>query len=446
MAPRVPKVRASSLAATTTKKKEPGKGSISGTPRVATRRTAALDLSSVKGKGKASSKVSPGKQKEVVEDMDTDEEVEEEGLFSTPQRGSAPANDQTQPQVQVPSMSTFPTPPNIPAQPIFVLSAKPQEAPPLPQHLKINLKRPADPLGGSPIRKTARAHSGKSDIEQRLVDILEVVQELSRTVEKQTVEIQELKKLLKGAKGDQVRMALGSSAKTSTMASHIAANIASNTAAQEPPHSTPLVQASVRPLQSKGGPSIVIDLSVCDVQVKERSFLELRRYIEKCIQGFDETRDIVLKGMNKDGKKDHRFFLFFHTKDDEKKARIHSGNWLSTAFPRVIIQSSATYKVKVNNVRADAVIDLVTNRVTETARQAVSNVSGYSIARMGWLSGPGKKYGSMVVQFTQKANADEVLARGLIEVGGESACATVWMEKSKAQRCFKCQQFGHMAS
>lgn len=59
--------------------------------------TAALDLLSVKEKGKALSKVSPRKLKEVVEDMDTNEEMEEESLFSTLQHGSALANDQTQP-------------------------------------------------------------------------------------------------------------------------------------------------------------------------------------------------------------------------------------------------------------------------------------------------------------------------------------------------------------
>ncbi len=257
-------------------------------------------------------------------------------------------------------------------------------------------------------------------MEQRLINILEVIQELTRTVE-----IQELKELVKGAKGDQVKVAQGSSAKTSTMASHIAANIACNTAAQEPPHSAPLVQTSVRPVQPKGGSSIVIDLSACDMQVKERTLLEIRHHIEKSIQRFDKTRDIVLKGMNKDGKKEPRFFLFFYTKDGGKKARIHAGDWLSTAFPRGNIQSLATYKVKVHNVRADAVIGFITNRVTETARQALSDASGYFIARMGWLSGPGKKYGSMVVWFTQKADEDEVLARGLIEVGGDSACATV---------------------
>lgn len=70
-------------------------------------------------------------------------------------------------------MSTISTPPNLPAQPIFVLPARAPEEPLLPQHAKLNLKRPADLLGGSPIRKTAnRADLRRSNMDQRIIDIL----------------------------------------------------------------------------------------------------------------------------------------------------------------------------------------------------------------------------------------------------------------------------------
>lgn len=36
----------------------------------------------------------------------------------------------------------------------------------------------------------------------------------------------------------------------------------------------------------------------------------------------------------------------------------------------------------------------------------------------------------MVVHFVQKEYADKVLAQGLLEVGGESACTGIWIEKS----------------
>lgn len=115
MASRVPKLQASSLAATATKEQKPEKGSISGTQKVATCRTTLLDLSSVKGKRKAMSKISLKKQKKAIEGMEMKEDEEDEGPFSTLKQGSTPAKDQTQSQVQTPSLSSFSTLPNFPA-------------------------------------------------------------------------------------------------------------------------------------------------------------------------------------------------------------------------------------------------------------------------------------------------------------------------------------------
>lgn len=60
-------------------------------------------------------------------------------------------------------------------------------------------------------------------------------------------------------------------------------------------------------------------------------------------------------------------------------------------FSQNNIQLSATYKVEVNNVSVDTVINLVPNRITKTVEQAISYKSRYSIARIEWLSGSKKK-------------------------------------------------------
>lgn len=96
-------------------------------------------------------------------------------------------------------------------------------------------------------------------------------------------------------------------------------------------------------------------------------------------------------------------------------------------------------------MRANAIIDPTTNKARDGACQELSSSSGYSISRVGWLSAPGKQYGSMVVHFVQKEHADKVLTQGLLEVGGESACTGIWIEKSNERRCFNCQQYGHIA-
>lgn len=63
-------------------------------------------------------------------------------------------------------------------------------------------------------------------------------------------------------------------------------------------------------------------------------FSNLRKYLESSLQGFNETQNVILKSINKDRKKEYRFFLFFNSDKDEKKARIHTSNWLSTTFLR----------------------------------------------------------------------------------------------------------------
>ena len=183
-----------------------------------------------------------------------------------------------------------------------------------------------------------------------------------------------------------------------TTGSRLAAIVATSPHSENGAASSPR-QAQAKPVQPRGGPNIVIDLSSCDVSVKERTFSSLLKHLDSSMKGFDETRNMVLKGMNKDWKRENRFFLFFNLEEDEKKPRIHASNWFSTAFPQGNIQLSSTHKIEVNNVRADAVIDISTNRPTNAACHNLIHKSGYSIVHIGWLSSQGKKYGSMVVHF-----------------------------------------------
>lgn len=57
----------------------------------------------------------------------------------------------------------------------------------------------------------------------------------------------------------------------------------------------------------------------------------------------------------------------------------------------------------------------------EVTRSIVEENGALSIGRIGWLSQPDKKYGSMVTYLKDKAQAEKMLAKGFIEVGGESA-------------------------
>ena len=98
-------------------------------------------------------------------------------------------------------------------------------------------------------------------------------------------------------------------------------------------------------------------------------------------------------------------------------------------------------------MNASEVLDSSTGQILDHAATGISEENeGLMIARIGWLSQPGKKYGSMVLYLNEKSHVNALLAKGFLDLGGESATTQVWEETGKVgQRCFNCQKYGHVA-
>lgn len=77
---------------------------------------------------------------------------------------------------------------------------------------------------------------------------------------------------------------------------------------------------------------MIIDLSNCDVFVKKCTFLNLYKHLESSLHGFDKMQNVVLKSINKNRKREYKFFLFFNSNKNKKKANIDAKNLLSIAF------------------------------------------------------------------------------------------------------------------
>lgn len=153
------------------------------------------DITAHRKKRVGKSVIQKENQKDIAYD-DPEEEVGEESLCVTPKRGNTPRLEDHSQQVKPPSAPIF-TAPNssnvVPSFPIFMPSDQNE---PVLQRQNQNLKRRADP-GASPIRKTARALSGKAEVDIQMGEILDILHTLSATVEKQNQEIAELKELVR---------------------------------------------------------------------------------------------------------------------------------------------------------------------------------------------------------------------------------------------------------
>lgn len=217
-----------------------------------------------------------------------------------------------------------------------------------------------------------RQHEGK------LLGLLEVqgeeIKELKELVNSQVKELADLKSMIKGMAKDVLSTKDTSKKAESTMASHLASLHLSNrqTAPERNPgiapiHSTPKSVAS--------GSQIALDLSQCELEAIQKFFAEIQQIFHLSISTSQRTEGIKIKGMNKDAKREHRYFVFFHTPEDEAKARIHN-KWITSYFLQAKIQSPISFPIKVNRARANAVLDVNTGRVADYAKDSVSNSNG----------------------------------------------------------------------
>lgn len=266
---------------------------------------------------------------------------------------------------------------------------------PIGQRLKLTLKRRSGHLGGSPIRKTARAHGESQETGTEIGEILNLVRELSISVEKQAREITEIKRLLSFKETKNTNVQSSNSTPVTSMASWLVASIFNTPISSSPPL-IGVEPSNVHAAKSQSptlSPQMIIDLKACDIKLKGRPFAEIRNHIQSGIKAHNEIKEIVIKKMNKDAKNDHRYFLLLSTLEDKTRLRIYADKWLAILFPNAFLNLLTVHKMKVNNVGANAVINDLINWPTEQAKKTILESTGFTITKIGWLSAPSKKYG-----------------------------------------------------
>lgn len=314
---------------------------------------------------------------------------------------------------------------------------KAQRGPSEQLSMQLATKESLQAVTPTPVQTTQKDRQTAKDLS---VMVLEKMEKLVREVKDLKNEVASLKRTIKELLGQPPAKKRSEGTKRETMASRLAS--LSSTNQTLPSKSAKVKEAS----QVKNKNSLILDLSQCPTNVNERPISDIRSHLQVCLKAKEETKEVVICGMKRDSRIDHRYFLYFELASEETTARIHS-TWLNTDFSKAHILSPTTFPIKVNGAKALVILDSQSGRVSDIAKKNLSDENGgLAIARIGWLSRQDKSYGSMVISFSQKADADRYLQKGLIEVEGESAYTAEWKKmKIQDQRCFNCQKQGHLA-
>ena len=312
------------------------------------------------------------------------------------------------------------------------------------------LKRSINDLSSTPEPVTRKNPGITKEIENILLSqILSKLDKLSETVETQTGYILALEKKIEElsahSKGNiqTAKANRAATKKIETMADRVAAMAATTNSptnaiktAVAPsnlgPSSNPTKVASLK----KTGPHIIIDLAECEVSLNERPLKDIRIHLQSSIKNSNHTKAIEIQAMSRDNR---------HA--EENLLRIHTDEWLSKILPRARVLATTFYPIRIDSVNASKILDPTTGRIMAEAATKISQDNGnLLVGRIGWLSQPGKRYGSMVLYLKEKSQAEAMLAKGFLEVGGESATTQIWEERGKTEpRCFNCQKQGHLA-
>ena len=281
--------------------------------------------------------------------------------------------------------------------------------------------------------------------EHKISELLEIGQKNADRIVALEAQNQRLMELVKNSANEQVKM-------TRSWAQVVTGTGPVSKASPSTPASRPsLATTSINPNSSASQASnlspsaVLIDLN--RTNERTRDFAQLKDKVNEALKKHEATKEVVCTGIQRRVGGEDQVKLTFGSEEMAKTARQHD-QWCKEArFEEARMLGEQWYPVKVDRVHRATLSPDGAVTVSQAAMEAVAQENRVRIERIRWLSKASDKvYGSVVMFFTHQHEADMLLARGVMDVGGEMAYTRRYERRQAPMRCYKCHQYGHQAA
>jgi hypothetical protein len=172
------------------------------------------------------------------------------------------------------------------------------------------------------------------------------------------------------------------------------------------------------------------------------------KWIDDALNDHEATKHIKCWGISRNPRDNNKFKVFF--KDDQTTDAIrHNTEWIGGSLRGTRLQADQWYPVRIDSVYKGAVLeDINSDKIKEGVAETIGNENKVQVHKIQWLSKPSptKIHGSMVLYLAKREHAERLLREVRVDIEGETAFAKPYERRNGPRRCFKCRQFGHIAS
>jgi hypothetical protein len=177
--------------------------------------------------------------------------------------------------------------------------------------------------------------------------------------------------------------------------------------------------------------------------INNQNTTEIEANIKTAIDNIEPPNPINITGVQV---RRHCIRVFTATEEEAQLLRTND-KWINQAFEGARLRGEEWYPIKLDDVAREAAVEKDGYTIKQSFADTFCAENGVNkVMKAFWLSKGNKPSGSMAVFLASANEAEQIINKRLVKVGGQIAFAEKYHRVARPVRCYNCNRYGHYQS